>query len=238
MQHTTVIPGKGAATVLLLPEAAPLPAPGTHFSSSWSSLPSSASRGAGTASPHHSATAGAALLCPHQPARRHTCLHTRPQNSEVLPELAAVDARHPDSGVTGTLCHQPWAASLQGHTAASLRGPVRPSPTLGQAHGDFADCRRSDRQQNPPAPSIPARARSSRPRAGFPPVAARTRHGSSLWGCQDGPSRGRPREGAQPRCSGTHASKGDTWTLYKNHKCFCTRTWGRGGESLPSPAPG
>lgn len=35
-----------------------------------------------------------------------------------------------------------------------------------------------------------------------------------------------------------HTSKGDTWTLYKNHKRFCTRTWGHGGESLPSPLRG
>lgn len=154
VQHNTMVLGKGAATAPLLLEAAPLPAP--HFSSSSSPLPSSASRGAGTAPPHRSAassTVGATPLCPHQTAHRSTCLHARPQHSRLLPELTAMAARHPDSGVTGTLWHQPWAASPQGHTGTSLRDPVCPSPMLGQAHGDFTDCR-SDSQHNPPAPSV------------------------------------------------------------------------------------
>lgn len=68
----------------------------------------------------------------------------------------------------------------------------------------------------------------------FPLTTARAAHSSFPQSHQDGPGHSRPREGAQPCCSCTHISKGDTWTLYKNHKRFCTHTWGHGGESLPS----
>lgn len=69
----------------------------------------------------------------------------------------------------------------------------------------------------------------SRQGAALPLTQARAGHGYSPWGSWHGPRKGP---------STTHASKGDTWTLYKNHRRFCTRTWGRGDESLPSPARG
>lgn len=110
----------------------------------------------------------------------------------------------------GTLC-APAQCSAK-HTGTSQTAGLTPSTTL-----------------LPRPSSVPAWARSSRPRAGFPPTAAKSRHGSSLWGHQDGPGHGWPWEGIQPHCSSTHASKGDTWTSYKNHRRFCTRTWGHEG---------
>lgn len=187
MQHNTVVLGKGAATAPLLLEAAPLP--GTHFSSSRSPLPSSVSRGARTPSPHRSAaarTTGVTPLCSHQTACRSTRLHARPQNSRVLPELAAMAARHPDSGVTGTLWHQPWAASLQGLAGTSPWDPVCPSPTLGQAHSDFTELITIATLLHHPIVH-PCPARSSRPRAGFPKTAVRAGHGSSPWSGRRGP---------------------------------------------------
>lgn len=62
--------------------------------------------------------------------------------------------------------------------------------------------------------------------------------GPGEGGCHSpSPARGCSAPSPGPAAA-AHASKGDTWTLYKNHKRFCTRTWGRGGERLPSPARG
>lgn len=188
-------------------------------------------------------------LCPNQPARRSPSTHG-PRTAECCPsslprmqDSLAVASRGPPGTSPGPHGCEGWQAPPCGAPAAPAQCSAKHTGT-SQTAGDLT----ASTALLPHAPARPCLGEEQPATGRISPDRSESQTRFLSVGLPGWSHHSWPREGSRPQHSSTHTSKGDTWTLYKNHRRFCTRTWGHGGavaaqtsvgQALcPAPSPG